>query len=67
MRNNTTNYRDLFLNDVPMMDARAPVEFAHPDRAGGVHAGNRIGTGGASSASGLRADDAPRAPDFTRS
>ena len=28
MRDNTTNYRDLFLNDVPMMDARAPVEFA---------------------------------------
>ena len=28
MRDNTTNYRDIFLNDVPMMDARAPVEFA---------------------------------------
>jgi tRNA 2-selenouridine synthase len=28
MRDNTTHYRDLFLNDVPMMDARAPVEFA---------------------------------------
>ena len=27
MRDNTTNYRDLFLNDIPMMDARAPVEF----------------------------------------
>ena len=28
MRDNTTHYRDLFLNDVPLMDARAPVEFA---------------------------------------
>ena len=28
MRDNTSNYRDIFLNDVPMMDARAPVEFA---------------------------------------
>jgi tRNA 2-selenouridine synthase len=27
MRDNTDNYRELFLNDVPMMDARAPVEF----------------------------------------
>lgn len=27
MRDNTTNYRDIFLNDLPMMDARAPVEF----------------------------------------
>ena len=24
MRDNTTHYRDLFLNDVPLMDARAP-------------------------------------------
>ena len=28
MRRDTDNYRELFLNDVPMMDARAPVEFA---------------------------------------
>ncbi|MCW3147936.1 tRNA 2-selenouridine(34) synthase MnmH [Stutzerimonas stutzeri] len=28
MRGDTDNYRELFLNDVPMMDARAPVEFA---------------------------------------
>ena len=28
MRDNTDHYRELFLNDVPMMDARAPVEFA---------------------------------------
>lgn len=28
MRGNTDDYRQLFLNDVPMMDARAPVEFA---------------------------------------
>ncbi|MBH3427212.1 tRNA 2-selenouridine(34) synthase MnmH [Pseudomonas alkylphenolica] len=28
MRDNTTDYRQLFLNDVPMMDMRAPVEFA---------------------------------------
>ncbi|WP_312515755.1 tRNA 2-selenouridine(34) synthase MnmH [Stutzerimonas nitrititolerans] len=28
MRGDTENYRALFLNDVPMMDARAPVEFA---------------------------------------
>ena len=27
MRDNSSNYRELFLNDVPMMDARAPVEF----------------------------------------
>lgn len=27
MRGDTDNYRELFLNDVPMMDARAPVEF----------------------------------------
>ena len=27
MRGDTENYRELFLNDVPMMDARAPVEF----------------------------------------
>ncbi|MDH0096169.1 tRNA 2-selenouridine(34) synthase MnmH [Pseudomonas sp. GD04158] len=27
MRENCTDYRDLFLNDRPMMDARAPVEF----------------------------------------
>ena len=28
MRDNTQDYRQLFLDDVPMMDARAPVEFA---------------------------------------
>ncbi|PTS84252.1 tRNA 2-selenouridine(34) synthase MnmH [Pseudomonas sp. HMWF032] len=28
MRDNSSNYRDIFLNDVPMMDARAPVEFS---------------------------------------
>lgn len=28
MRDNTEHYRELFLNDTPMMDARAPVEFA---------------------------------------
>ncbi|MFL9813131.1 tRNA 2-selenouridine(34) synthase MnmH [Stutzerimonas sp. VN223-3] len=28
MRGDTDNFRELFLNDVPMMDARAPVEFA---------------------------------------
>lgn len=28
MRHDTDNYRALFLEDVPMMDARAPVEFA---------------------------------------
>ena len=28
MAGNTTDYRSLFLNDVPMMDARAPVEFS---------------------------------------
>ncbi len=28
MRSDTNNFRELFLNDVPMMDARAPVEFA---------------------------------------
>ncbi|MEX6502808.1 tRNA 2-selenouridine(34) synthase MnmH [Pseudomonas zhanjiangensis] len=28
MRANTSDYRQLFLDDVPMMDARAPVEFA---------------------------------------
>ncbi|MDH4580881.1 tRNA 2-selenouridine(34) synthase MnmH [Pseudomonas sp. BN415] len=27
MRPDTSNYRDIFLNDLPMMDARAPVEF----------------------------------------
>ncbi len=27
MRDNTSNYRELFLNDVPMMDMRAPCEF----------------------------------------
>lgn len=27
MRANSSDYRSLFLNDVPMMDARAPVEF----------------------------------------
>ncbi|WP_457977570.1 tRNA 2-selenouridine(34) synthase MnmH [Ectopseudomonas composti] len=27
MRDNTADYRELFLNDVPMMDMRAPVEF----------------------------------------
>ena len=28
MRDNTEQYRELFLNDTPMMDMRAPVEFA---------------------------------------
>lgn len=28
MRNNSSDYRELFLNEVPMMDARAPMEFA---------------------------------------
>ena len=28
MRDNSTDYRELFLNDTPMMDMRAPVEFA---------------------------------------
>ncbi|WP_237057110.1 tRNA 2-selenouridine(34) synthase MnmH [Microbulbifer sediminum] len=28
MRHNTDNYRQLFLDDVPLMDVRAPVEFA---------------------------------------
>lgn len=28
MRENSTDYRELFLNDTPMMDMRAPVEFA---------------------------------------
>ncbi|MHA6493322.1 tRNA 2-selenouridine(34) synthase MnmH [Pseudomonas borbori] len=28
MRDNTSDYRQLFLSDAPMMDARAPVEFA---------------------------------------
>ncbi|KRW59817.1 tRNA 2-selenouridine(34) synthase MnmH [Pseudomonas sp. TTU2014-080ASC] len=28
MRDNATDYRSLFINDVPMMDARAPVEFS---------------------------------------
>lgn len=28
MRSDTNNFRELFLNDVPMIDARAPVEFA---------------------------------------
>ncbi|WP_271411435.1 tRNA 2-selenouridine(34) synthase MnmH [Pseudomonas sp. Q1-7] len=28
MRPDTADYRDIFLNDLPMMDARAPVEFA---------------------------------------
>ena len=27
MRTDTADYRDIFLNDRPMMDARAPVEF----------------------------------------
>ena len=27
MRDNTADYRDIFLNDLPMMDMRAPVEF----------------------------------------
>jgi tRNA 2-selenouridine synthase len=27
MRNNSTDYRDIFLHDVPLMDVRAPVEF----------------------------------------
>lgn len=28
MRDNSNDYRSIFLNDTPMMDARAPVEFA---------------------------------------
>ncbi|MFI2812988.1 MULTISPECIES: tRNA 2-selenouridine(34) synthase MnmH [Microbulbifer] len=28
MRHNTDNYRQLFLDDIPLMDVRAPVEFA---------------------------------------
>ncbi|MBP8204070.1 MAG: tRNA 2-selenouridine(34) synthase MnmH, partial [Pseudomonas sp.] len=28
MRGNSSDYRDIFVNDRPMMDARAPVEFA---------------------------------------
>jgi tRNA 2-selenouridine synthase len=28
MRDNSSDYRSLFLNATPMMDARAPVEFA---------------------------------------
>ena len=28
MRGDTDNFAELFLDDVPMMDARAPVEFA---------------------------------------
>jgi tRNA 2-selenouridine synthase len=27
MRDNSTDYRDIFINDVPLMDVRAPVEF----------------------------------------
>ena len=27
MRDNTRHYRELFLNDVPLMDVRAPVEY----------------------------------------
>ena len=27
MRDNTADYREIFLNDLPMMDMRAPVEF----------------------------------------
>src|SRR5471032_2751077 len=27
MRDNSSDYRDIFLNDIPMMDVRAPVEF----------------------------------------
>lgn len=27
MRDNTTHYREIFLNDIPLMDVRAPVEF----------------------------------------
>lgn len=28
MRPDTDNYRDIFLNDIPVMDTRAPIEFA---------------------------------------
>ena len=28
-RKDTTDYRQLFLNDVPLIDTRAPVEFAN--------------------------------------
>jgi len=28
MRDNTADFRQLFLSDVPLMDVRAPVEFA---------------------------------------
>ena len=29
MREDTDRYHDLFVNDVPLLDVRAPVEFAH--------------------------------------
>ncbi len=28
MREDTCNYRELFLNDTPMIDLRAPIEFS---------------------------------------
>ena len=28
MREDTNDYRQLFLNDVPLMDVRAPIEFS---------------------------------------
>ncbi|WP_253263827.1 hypothetical protein, partial [Pseudomonas aeruginosa] len=27
MRDNTQHYRELFLDDIPLMDVRAPVEY----------------------------------------
>lgn len=36
MRENITDYRELFLRDVPMMDMRAPVEFAQGAFPGAV-------------------------------
>lgn len=37
MRDNSADYRDIFLNDLPMMDARAPVEFAKGAFPGAVN------------------------------
>lgn len=38
MRDNTQHYRELFLDDIPLMDVRAPVEYlkgAFPTRSTG--------------------------------
>lgn len=37
MRPNTQQYRELFLNDVPLMDARAPIEFSKGAFPGAVN------------------------------